>query len=691
MAMGGGGASEEALKRSTDCVYFLASPLTCKKGSECEYRHSESARLNPKDCWYWQSGSCLNPKCPFRHPPLEGLTGTSSGSAPAPAPTPTQALAPTQMTPAHGPSYNSIKQSAPCYYFQQGFCLKGSRCPFMHGPPPTGNPALQYVAKGSPPTAEPSQMLKKDSWGLKECNGQQIFKVPAAKVPPAARNSVGRTETEPNNVPNNLLALHRHELARSPPLHASLSSGNAESGLFNHQVQPVDEHPHNGREADEFLAESSPGFDVLVEDDVEDGYFPNEDEFGMASAPDGRRMNSVNGFDYHLSDYEAVPRYEMDRYDGKGEYDRYAQSHHHLGSEMHGGSSKRVADRQLMHERVREKKNLDQMDGSDLRHQLKRKRLNGSRSAISPDRRARPFWRDDHHAEERYRDSTEERYRPDRRDQLRFPSERPISTRLRGRITLPRRTSPVNSTDHRSDREIERARHRGRSSPPRPMNHQRRRHLQDRIRRRSDEDFATDARNSGGQAINKDDSDSLDFAGPKSLAELKVAKELKNSQEQPGDSFNVIAAAEHKTVLDMATISQESTGSKPLSIMLEGNCEAAQGNAVVSNKSENGVSEPAASSHFHPIHTIHEANKDNESAPRTVEKGVLTPVEVDHPEMEEGAVAENVGEDHDLENGYDDAEGDAFKAEDDEYIYEENEEELDEDDDFARKVGSMFS
>lgn len=31
MAMGGGGASEEALKRSTDCVYFLASPLTCKK------------------------------------------------------------------------------------------------------------------------------------------------------------------------------------------------------------------------------------------------------------------------------------------------------------------------------------------------------------------------------------------------------------------------------------------------------------------------------------------------------------------------------------------------------------------------------------------------------------------------------------------------------------------------------------
>lgn len=59
---------EDALKRNTDCVYFLASPLTCKKGSECEYRHSEHARMNPRDCWFWLNGNCLNPKCSFRHP-----------------------------------------------------------------------------------------------------------------------------------------------------------------------------------------------------------------------------------------------------------------------------------------------------------------------------------------------------------------------------------------------------------------------------------------------------------------------------------------------------------------------------------------------------------------------------------------------------------------------------------------------
>ncbi|GAA0143762.1 hypothetical protein LIER_04370 [Lithospermum erythrorhizon] len=38
------------------------------QGSECEYRHSEMARLNPRDCCYWLSGSCLNPPCAFRHP-----------------------------------------------------------------------------------------------------------------------------------------------------------------------------------------------------------------------------------------------------------------------------------------------------------------------------------------------------------------------------------------------------------------------------------------------------------------------------------------------------------------------------------------------------------------------------------------------------------------------------------------------
>ncbi|KAJ7558956.1 hypothetical protein O6H91_04G063000 [Diphasiastrum complanatum] len=61
-------AEEDAAKKDTDCVYFLASPLTCKKGNDCEFRHSENARMNPRDCWYWLHSKCLNRDCAFRHP-----------------------------------------------------------------------------------------------------------------------------------------------------------------------------------------------------------------------------------------------------------------------------------------------------------------------------------------------------------------------------------------------------------------------------------------------------------------------------------------------------------------------------------------------------------------------------------------------------------------------------------------------
>ena len=47
--------------------FDLFSSLS-EQGNECEYRHSEYARVNPRDCRYWLSGNCLNPKCPFRHP-----------------------------------------------------------------------------------------------------------------------------------------------------------------------------------------------------------------------------------------------------------------------------------------------------------------------------------------------------------------------------------------------------------------------------------------------------------------------------------------------------------------------------------------------------------------------------------------------------------------------------------------------
>ncbi|MCO5605264.1 hypothetical protein L7F22_059444 [Adiantum nelumboides] len=117
---------EEAQKRNTDCIYFLASPLTCKKGSSCEYRHSEAARMNPRDCWFWKAGNCLNPHCSFRHLPLDGKSvSAASVASTSSAPVVTQ-LAP--ATPLN-------KSKTPCYFFSQGYCAKNDKCPFVHGGP----------------------------------------------------------------------------------------------------------------------------------------------------------------------------------------------------------------------------------------------------------------------------------------------------------------------------------------------------------------------------------------------------------------------------------------------------------------------------------------------------------------------------------------------------------------------------
>ncbi|XP_057777781.1 uncharacterized protein LOC130996291 [Salvia miltiorrhiza] len=80
-------------------------------GSECEYRHSDIARVNQRDCWYWLHGSCLNPKCAFRHRPLEELGGPASN-------------VPNAFT----------KPAVACVFFQKGHCLKGDWCPFLHAP-----------------------------------------------------------------------------------------------------------------------------------------------------------------------------------------------------------------------------------------------------------------------------------------------------------------------------------------------------------------------------------------------------------------------------------------------------------------------------------------------------------------------------------------------------------------------------
>ncbi|KAJ6839390.1 zinc finger CCCH domain-containing protein 32 [Iris pallida] len=738
-------AEEEAVKRSTDCVYFLASPLTCKKGIECEFRHCEGARVNPRDCWYWLNGNCLNPKCSFRHPPLDGLF-ENPGAPPGPVPPTLQAAAATQFSKAPAPgAYNQNKQSVPCYYFQMGQCLKGDKCQFMHGPHPPGNLVTPQVNNGSNPVGNHNkqQVAKVStsftgasqtvSWGPKECATQQNIPKPGTHKPVQVLLSSAKSSNISKNALNNSQPLNKapspysseYEPPRSQPIIAPVSSDSTPSRPRHRQ--PAEEHHQNGREADEFLGESSPGFDVLVDDDIGDSDYYNDEEFQRASVHGGKNpSHSVNDFDYNRSDYEPAANFERDQFNGKGEYDRYSRGHNQNGQDHRRASSDRIMDRPPMPRRAHRESSPHEMDGSDLRNRLiKQRRLSGSRSAVSPDRRDESRRHDDHYAADRYHG------RSSGRDRRQYPHENSVSSRLQGRIKLPPRSSQDRPIESRSERERDRGRMRTRISPVRSVNHQGRPH--DGIRRRPNEDNTADGRSFGGRPDTRENGDPLNFAGPKSLAELKGVKNSVSGQEQPAKSISEplapgyqaseaslpfegpksLSALKRKRENEPVNGSLSTSGDEHDVVLGSGSASTAL-SGMQPLISSNAVEEVdlTASDAGDPMVTKEE-EEEEEGLIRSEGQEVLyvggqSSGEGTAHEVDDGRQVDDIEEDQDIENydlrdedydsEYKEVVGGEMKAEDEdnayldeEVAYQEEDEELDDEDDFAKKVGVFFS
>ncbi|CAK9150150.1 unnamed protein product [Ilex paraguariensis] len=288
---------EELQKRNTDCVYFLASPLTCKKGMECEYRHSEMARLNPRDCWYWMSGSCLNPTCAFRHPPLDAGTEASSDAAP----------------PHNQSSVTTSKTKVPCYFYFNGFCNKGDRCSFLHGPE-DGAPAL-IPSKTASAVTDALSMDKKTS------AAGDAGSAPLTARPKAYETVLKETAGIQVKAKHDLHQFSPHNLAeQSTAPHVSASACEeaatvrldtllpAEGFEQNRSLQCSDqssEDPVDGHIEREEWLESPPGFDVLVDNGSEN--LGNEDDTEYLLDGEGRELNGqFVGYDYEDPEYDPA-------------------------------------------------------------------------------------------------------------------------------------------------------------------------------------------------------------------------------------------------------------------------------------------------------------------------------------------------------------------------------------------------
>lgn len=372
-------------KRNTDCVYFLASPLTCKKGIECEYRHSEIARLNPRDCWYWLAGSCLNPTCAFRHPPLDGRTEMASESASA----------------DHQSAITASKTNVPCYYYYNGFCNKGARCSFMHGP--EENTYTWRSSKQTSAVVDGPPLEEKVSTGT-DC-GPVPAETHSARTDPkslAGTKVIPQQESRqltPNNAAEYCQPASNDAAERSvyPQISASSSEeaptirsdfqihteGLVHGRSFKSTDQGFDDefNNHNGQEMDKHIEheewlESSPGFDVLVNDRSEDLGYEDEALYLLHHDLEDRECNGQHSAYEYEDDIEYDPAYP----DIRTSFEQGMPNwYRHVGEDVCNIYQKTpfsARERVLDHPLPRKRKLLrTELAGMDLRDYLKKRRM----------------------------------------------------------------------------------------------------------------------------------------------------------------------------------------------------------------------------------------------------------------------------------------------------------------------------
>jgi len=236
------------------------------------------------------------------------------------------------------------KARTPCYFFSQGYCSKGEKCPFFHGPATPTSSSPQVPA----PLQKPARANALEVTGKKTGNAigsATVVKKPLAAEGPAiptshpreaslsthvaagiSRQSPKKDGETPASGLQNGAGLGRADVQLATSNNAGLGSTNR----LRVRQPGGDEWPQNGMESDEWWEESSPGFDVLVDAGPERSRY-NEDpdlqdsyeglESGRRGPAAQRRGKSLHGLDeIDQYDYEYPGVFEHAAYDPAGPY-----------------------------------------------------------------------------------------------------------------------------------------------------------------------------------------------------------------------------------------------------------------------------------------------------------------------------------------------------------------------------------
>lgn len=724
VAVGATAASgeEEAHKKNTDCVYFLASPLTCKKGSECEYRHSDIARVNPRDCWYWINGNCLNPKCGFRHPPLEGLMGTQGPNLAGPTIPPSQpASAPVALV--------SGKQGVACIYFQRGHCNRGNWCPFVHAPNSINavdNKASQVQA--SVIVTEPLSFKNTFVGHERPVQEQKVSQANALKPTDLLFQEKPMGKIDSALVKNDMSMKKRvptasavdDELRRYGSTVGTPLDDQDHITWSNRVQQPVSLNEHssmNGKDTEEVSREPSPALEILVDNELRDSDYYREDQFGRTVDHEGRGEY----FDGRSADFSSMLDADQDMYHKPRGYDTYELHQGQYSREQRRSLSERTLGRLPYPERRLHGRpeSPDQVGESDLRYRLaKQRRANGLRSVINKDYARERF--DDRGFQNSHRDSRHDRAR----------QESSLSNRFQGRITRPGRSPTTDGSDLRLDRENEKGRdHIGLSQGRLQLSSR----LRDRIKGNLQEDIHIDSLSNRGLRMGSDtiSDNNANFAGPKSLAELKSQKTLERNEQHMNDPLGKRKFS--KLDYQQQTVGEVSfKGPMPLEEILKrkrGSGLAVSGSGTVSadnedatwKKSEESIMKNKGAVETQTGNSLSSKNdsvlknndnnehkttasdvKDKTEGSLTVDGQSLNPQDVNQGEAEDGMVVEDGAEDQELEpyehgdedSYYDQGDGEEYNVEEGDNVDPEEEylddDDDDDDDDFAKKMGVIY-
>ncbi|KAF8406957.1 hypothetical protein HHK36_006078 [Tetracentron sinense] len=525
---------DETQKRNTDCVYFLASPLTCKKGIECEYRHSETARLNPRDCWYWLDGNCLNPTCAFRHPPLEGRTETSSESATLP----------------HQSSVPVNKTNVPCYFYFNGFCNKGDRCSFLHGP---NDVSSAWKPSKTVSTATDVHPLdNKTSAG----NDTGPVSIKAPSNPSETALKVVAQQLLPKEDLHHSIA-NVMERSTSPQIslpdfqEVAVKSDSplpAEDFVERRSLlcpdQSSEEEVNDHMEPEERW-ESSPGFDVLVDDGSENlGY--EDDEYSLAHDREARGIhNHLLGYDFEDQvGYDPREYPDVGILYEHGVYESYSCSEN---GDIHNSvqiAPEHLRDR-ILDPMFRKRKllprelDIDDLNDVDLRdHLRKRRRIDGRQASRNP-RRQGPS-----HLNDRSRE---------------LPGRHGMGRMLHGRLASEVGKNMIRSHNENETRSND-ADPRGWSRHSHPRHSRLRQHDKERKRQARQQILPSEiSSDSASREMRRPTQEFTMFTGPKTLSQIK---EEKRKAREHGDDFR-------NSGRPSRTTSEEFQPPKPLSEILK--------------------------------------------------------------------------------------------------------------------------